>query len=179
MLGLGGFFAFRRPSGLGGGLRTKGGVMSSSAFRFVPPLASGLRFVGRGLVSIAGSAFRLARNGGRGLVSIVGSAFRLARFGITLERIARAFARPGVSGSRRVHPTARFGLSARFGLRERGLPPTLITGAAFIFPMRSLKLGGADGGKSGSAGGADGCGIVKPVGVSPAEEPDAPPLMPV
>ena len=58
---IGGFFAFRRPCGFGGGLLTNG-LMSSSAFRFVPPLGSGLRFVGPVFRSLAGSAFRLARD---------------------------------------------------------------------------------------------------------------------
>ena len=159
MTGVGFFFAFRRPVGLGGGLRTKG-LMSSSAFRFVPPLGSGLRLVGAGLGSLAGPAFRLVRNE------------------TTLERMARAFARPGVSGSRRVHPAGRTGLSARRGLRSR--VPTPIMGAALIFPIRPLKLGGADGGRSGSAGGAEGIGMVKPAGGRPAEElDDPPPIAPV
>ena len=159
----GGVLAFKRPWGLGGGRRTLGFADSSSSsrLRFAPPLGAGRRLLDAGF----SSASR------RGLLTPL-------RGGTIFERIAIEVARDWSAPMSCPRPADLSGLSALLGLRSRGRVPVPIRGAFLICAIMSLKLGKAIGGRSGSAGGAEGAGIAKPWG-APPEELEPPPICPV
>ena len=165
---------FNLPFGFGGGLRFAGFGSSSSLLRLPASFGASLRDIR--LPALTGGAGAVSVGLGL-LVEGLGSWSSRLRFEAcftTGPRMAIAAARPSGCG-RRVQFGFRSGLAARVGLRSRGRVLMPILGFCLIFPRRSLKVGGATGGRSGSA--------ARPEGTSKGAEPepllDPPPTIPV